>query len=224
MMAVDVKRLSDFTRIDTTRAERAGDIQRGRNQVRAELLRRAVEHPSRKWFALTVVPNGEIAVENSVLKAGFEAWAPSKKVEAVRRVSRYKAPRLVKEVPAFPGYVFVSVAPIPETWSWMRDVDCVSGAVCAMGLPCPIGDKEINAVKGLIAKGWLDQTVEAKRRRKAELAIEPGDGVMIEDGPLARMRGVLDGYIGTRHVRVLTWLFGREAYVTLDLAQIAKTE
>jgi transcription antitermination factor NusG len=225
MMAVDVKRLNDGSvKIDTSRAERAGDVQREKNRVRAELLRRAIDEPERKWFALTVAPNSENAVENSVLKAGFEAWAPCKKVEAARRVARYKAPRIVKEVPAFPGYVFVFVAPIAETWSWLRGVDFVSGAVCGMGGPCPIGIKEINKVKGLIDKGWLDQTVDAKRRRKAELAIEPGDHVVIEDGPLALMRGVLEGYIGSRHVRVLTWLFGREALVTLDLAQIAKSE
>lgn len=41
---------------------------------------------------------------------------------------------------------------------------------------------------------------------------------------MSGIAGVLEGYAGTRHVRVLTWLFGRQATVKVDLAQIARAE
>ena len=79
-MALDVKRLNSADRIDTSRAEAAGDRQRELNRMQAALLDEAVGHGSRRWFAVVVSPNAEKAVEKSVQDAGFEAWAPCRRV------------------------------------------------------------------------------------------------------------------------------------------------
>ena len=225
MMAVDVRQLNKAEVIDVRRAEAASDRQIEANRSRKGLLSVAQSCVERSWYAITVASHAEIAVENALINVGFEAFAPCRKVERMRRVGRYHVAKKVRNEPAFPGYVFGFLPSIAEGWAWLRFVEGVRGAVCgADGRPVTMRATELNCVKELIAKGWLDQTTEAKRKRNAEQAFEMGQMIKIEDGPLRGLNGVFEGYIGTRHVRLLTWLFGRQATIKVDLAQIIRAE
>jgi len=127
------------------------------------------------WFALTVRPNHERSTERALAKQGFEAYAP-----VFRMRSRWSDRIKESERPLFPGYVFSRFAG-PERIRVLNSPGVRS--IVAMGkTPAPVDDSEIDAVRALIASG---------RPLLPWPYIQIGQQVVIREGPLAPLRGVL---------------------------------
>lgn len=172
---------------------------------------------SRRWFVLCTANRSEIAVHNLLEHYGVEVYLPMKLGDPNRRGCWPIAARGAKSFPAFPGYLFARVQPCNETWQGILRLDGVIGVIGTAEHPVSISDKEINKLIRFVAAGGLDKTVKAKGLLK-------GDRVLIKDGPFADFEATVMGYSGSKHVRVLTALFGTQVTTKLSLAQIVKLD
>jgi transcription antitermination factor NusG len=121
------------------------------------------------WFALRVRPKHEKTVATNLSKLGFDDYVPLKKVR--RRWSDR-----IKELdePLFPGYIFCSF-----TYSDRLRVLNLTGVESIVG---GVNDSEIEAVRALVASGKPLSHLPFLRI---------GQSVLIENGPLAGIRGVV---------------------------------
>lgn len=222
MMRRDGRRLSE--------AEAGGEVLGPESVARAlkaradERLRmRYMDHARvdaagiRRWFALQVRGSCEFPVHNLLENERVEHWLPLKMGDARRRGCRPVASRKACPVPAFPGYLFVRIVADAEAIQAVEHLAGAVGLIRAGEAPKAVPDEIINRLRKMIDAGELDQTVAQRRLRK-------GNRVAIKDGPFAWMDGVMDGYVGSRHVRVLVEVMRRAVPVTLDLAQITKSD
>lgn len=139
----------------------------------AELLSRP------RWYALQTKSRAEKRADHLLSSSGVESYAaiavlPRRWSDRVRRVG----------MPLFPGYVFArfSLADIETPLS----LPGVVGVVRTEGVPVPLRDEEVAAVKRL-ARGITSSGV-------APAAVDfltPGEPVVVVEGPFKGMEGVL---------------------------------
>ncbi len=131
--------------------------------------------PEPAWFAVRVRPNHERTAERSLHGLGLEAYLP------VQRVRRRWSDR-IKEIESvlFPGYVFCRFGYSDR----MRVLNSagVRSIVTNGKDPLPVDDSEIAAVRALLRSG---------RRILPSPYMQIGQRVVIRDGPLASLRGVV---------------------------------
>lgn len=220
MMAVRSRQLSEAERIDTSRAEDAGDRQRAANALHAHYLAiasgatgwQAGEVSARRWYVLTVASQAERAVEKSLGDAGIEAWVPMKMTELLIQGTRKK--RNV-ERPVWLGHIFVSVVPTAETWHGLRGVDGVRKVLGSAFGPVSVPDKKINELKEMVDNGTFNE-------KRAGKVMEVGQRVKVKLGSYVEFTGVVEGYVGTRAVRVMASMFGSVRPIEVDLDDLAR--
>jgi len=137
-----------------------------------EAVRSSITYP---WFAVRVRSNFERIAELHLRERGYERFAPSYRVERQWSDRKKEVDRFL-----FPGYVFCRLDPHDRL-----PVLSVPGVVGLVGfgkIPAPIPDDEIERIERLIESGLLV---------KPWPFLEVGQTVLIEDGPLAGMEGIL---------------------------------
>ena len=156
------------------------------------------------WYALRCKPRKEDVVWRQVRTQGFEAFYPLLRVQPVN-------PRSRKHRPYFPGYLFVR-ADISEvglsTFQWMPH---------AIGLVV-FGDEAAIVPENLIHA--IQRRVEEISAAGGELfdGLNPGDKVMIDEGPFAGYEAIFDARIpGSERVRVLLQLLTSQRNVPVEL-------
>jgi transcription antitermination factor NusG len=130
---------------------------------------------SSAWYALTVRPQHERAVELALATRGLTPYLPV--FETVRKWSdRFK--KLV--VPLFPGYIFCRF----DTSSRVQVLKTpgVISIVSTGQTPTPVPDAQVEAVQRMLASG---SPVEPWTYLKE------GERVRIEEGPMAGIEGIL---------------------------------
>lgn len=157
------------------------------------------------WFALTARPKHEHTAERGLRNQGFEAYLP------VHRVRRRWSDR-TKEMDSvlFPGYVFCRFAQSDK----MRVLNSpgVRSIVGSRREPEPVDDVEISAVRALIASGRAIQPWPYLRA---------GQKVVIEQGPLASLRGVVVRAKDSWRVVVSVDALGCSVAVEVDSGMVA---
>lgn len=156
------------------------------------------------WYALRSKPRKEDVVWRQLHTQGIEVYYPMLRVKPVN-------PRSKKVRPYFPGYMFVrtEIETVGlSTFQWMP---------FAMGLVC-FGDEPATVPENL---------VYAIRKRVDEIAaaggelfdgLQPGDTVLIGDGPFAGYEAIFDTRLpGSERVRVLLQLLNNQRQVPVEL-------
>ena len=148
-------------------------------------------------------PHKEEAVWHLIQAQGFGAYYPRLRVEPVN-------PRARKVRPYFPRYLFVQ-ADVDEAglsaFQWMPGA---VGLVCFGGIPAPVPDSLIDAIRrnlgGISAAGG-----------ELLYRVKPGDPVVIQDGPFAGYQAIFDARLNSKdRVRVLLQLLN-DRVVPLEL-------
>lgn len=127
------------------------------------------------WFALTVEPNRERTAERALRNHGFEAYLP------MYRVRRHWSDRIKEsDTVLFPGYVFCNFSYVDK----LRVLQSagVRSIVSSGREPVPVAAAEISALRALVASG---------RPILAWPYLPIGETVVIREGPLASLRGVI---------------------------------
>ena len=154
----------------------------------------------RPWFALRVRPRWEKIAAEILRNKGYDEFVPLHKSRR-RWSDRYKE----LELPLFPGYLFCRLSPDAHA-----PVLTTPGVLYFVGIgrmPLPIEDREIEAVRAILASG---------------LAAEPwpflrtGSTVRIDDGPLQGLEGILLQLKPRHRLVVSVTLLQRSVAVEID--------
>jgi len=158
-----------------------------------------------KWYAAYTKPRAEKKVFERLLRAGFEAYLP------LRRVQKKWSDRLKwVEEPLIRSYIFVRI-----TEREYYDVINTPGMVRYVtfeGKAASIPDKQIEALRLLLLEG-------------AELEVsteyfQPGQKITIRAGMLLGMQGELVEYRGRKKVLVRLGDTGQNLLVTVGLEML----
>jgi transcription antitermination factor NusG len=128
------------------------------------------------WYALYVKSRHEFVVSGELQKKGIETFLPS-----VAKLSQWKDRKKHVEVPLFPGYLFVHIAPDQEEFSRViKTRGTVTFISLDPGHPTPLSNEEVSSLKILLESG-------------EEVDIYPQ---LKEGTPVRVRRGVLKGAEG----------------------------
>jgi len=101
------------------------------------------------WYALHVKARHEFVVSGELQRKGISTFLPS-----VTRLNQWSDRKKQVQVPLFPGYLFVSIAPEPDEF---QNVIKTRGTVRFISLvpghPTPVAPEEINSLKILLGSG-----------------------------------------------------------------------
>lgn len=129
------------------------------------------------WYAVQTWPRFEKKVATEFQRKDVEAFLP---VLSSKR--QWSDRQRMVQVPLFPGYVFVRIAPEPSSRIAVLRTNGVAGFVGVRGTGIPIQDSEIDSVRLLLAGGVVFQ-------RHPFLNV--GQRVRIRGGSLDAVEGIL---------------------------------
>lgn len=159
-----------------------------------------------EWYALVVKPNHEKAVFQHLSVSEYETVLPLYR-------ARHRWSDRVKEVtlPLFPGYVFCRFS-YPSNRVRVLRVPGVRAVVTAGIEPAPIPDREIEAIQtvarsGLPIKPWP--------------FLKVGQRVLVTNGPLRGVEGILIEFRKTWHVIVSVEILQRSVAAEVDLDSVS---
>jgi transcription antitermination factor NusG len=224
MMAVTGRQLNSSERvwldrrgdpINIDRAWQKSDQQIGLSRRSQAMLAAAGESgPELRWYVIRTEKHAEKDVDNSLAYAGIECWLPTeKKIRCAPHAKR----KVIREVAALPGYVFVKVADTDATWAGLFSIEGVAAVLGGACGPVPVSDENMLIFKKKLGEKSTDKEV-------VEAAFPLGARVRIEDGPFASFGGTIDELLDTQRATVLVEIFGRFVPTELRLAQITKTD
>jgi len=152
------------------------------------------------WYALHVRSRHEKLVALLLGQKGFETFLPLYQVK-----HRWATARRNSELPLFPCYVFCRFDLQQRT-----KVISTQGVVSIVGagsVPIPLDEKELDAVRAVVASGRDAERCEY---------LQVGSRVTIERGPLAGVEGVLVVAKNCRKFVVQISLLRRSVSVQVD--------
>lgn len=162
------------------------------------------------WYVVWTEARAEKAVAPRLDRMGYESWVPT---YTTRRKwsDRYKAVTL----PLFPGYIFCRTG--PGRW---HDLIRVPGVLTLVkeGLAAAIlTDAYVDGIKRVIAAPGSDPEPVTELP-----AFEPGEKVIVLDGPMAGMTGVVKEMQSRRVLIIWVELIGRGVACTIGAASVAR--
>ena len=128
-----------------------------------------------RWYAVYTYPRHEKVVTEQLQSQSVEAFLPTFVIE-----SRWKDRRVRIKTPVFPGYVFTRIK-LAER-SKVFNIPGVLRILSFNGVPAPIDDSEIDAVKLCLERGGI---------LKPHPFIEVGERVRVRSGMLEGLEGLV---------------------------------
>ncbi len=116
----------------------------------------------------------------------------------------------------YPGYVYVRMDLVDESWGAVRNTPNVTGFVGLTNRPSPLRMDEIAAILAPVEE---KKKVEAPKAQEYEI----GESVTVMDGPFATLPATISEVnLDAQRLKVLVSIFGRETPVELQFNQVAK--
>lgn len=161
------------------------------------------------WFVVWTASRAEMKVESRIAAMGLEAWLPT--VTEKRRWSdRWRA----VVTPLFPGYIFARGASV--NWHQLLRTAGILTVVREGGRPALLAD-------GFVAS--LRQAVECSgvvaERVTERVEYSPGDEVIVQEGVLAGVRGVVQERRSGRQLVIWVREIGRGVAFTIGSAVVS---
>ena len=156
------------------------------------------------WYVARTKPRQESTANANLLRQGFATYLPNLKV--VRRIRRRQELRFE---PMFPQYIFFRPGRAEQSIAPVRSTYGISGLVRFGNTPAVLSAGVLEAIA----------TMEHRENQSSieELsAIVPGSRVVVVEGPLAGMEGLVS-VVSAKRVEVLMQLVGADTKVSLAL-------
>jgi transcriptional antiterminator NusG len=116
----------------------------------------------------------------------------------------------------YPGYVYVRMDLVDESWGAVRNTPNVTGFVGLTNRPSPLRFEEI---ANILLPAPEKKKVEAPKAQEFEI----GESVTVMDGPFATLPATISEVnLDAQRLKVLVSIFGRETPVELQFNQVAK--
>ena len=179
------------------------------------------DSPDLRWYIVHAYSGMEKAVERNIAERIARASMQDKfgrvLVPTEEVVEMKNGQRKTTERRLFPGYVFVEMIMVDESWHLVKHTNKVTGFVGgAKNRPAPISEAEVQKIVSQMQEGT------DKPRHKVEFMV--GELVRVKEGPFTDFNGsVEDVNYEKSRVRVSVMIFGRSTPVELEFSQIEKT-
>lgn len=162
----------------------------------------------RRWYLLQCKPREVFRASEHLANQGFTAFVPTLTREAVRRGRR----ELLVE-PLFPHYCFVHLCDLADNWAPIRSTRGVSRIVRFGDMPLAVPDAVVAALQ--------QREIAQQAGGAAALALfEPGQRVIISDGPLAGLEAVFAARDGDERVILLLKILHQQQSVRVPLGHV----
>jgi len=152
------------------------------------------------WFAVRVRSNHEKVASLHLRQRGYEEFSPTYKAE-----SRWSDRKKTVERSLFPGYVFSRLNPLDRLP--VLTAPGVFGLVGFGKEPCPITEQEIENIRRMVQSGLLVTPCPF---------LQQGQLVLLEQGPLAGLEGIVQEIKGKLRVVVSVELLQRSVSAEID--------
>ncbi len=144
------------------------------------------------WYVLNTKPQSEARVARALITRGFEIFLPMLPAQPTERLQSL-----------FPSYLFVNcdleIVSV-ESLQWIPGLRRI---VTFAGQPAVVPDAAIALIQSQL------RTIEEQGGLPTH-HFKPGDAVIIDEGPLAGLRGIFQGPIGpAERVRILIRFLGQ---------------
>lgn len=159
------------------------------------------QHP---WYVLKVRASREKSVASLLRDKGFPEFLP---LYATYRRWSDRTKKIA--VPLFPGYVFCRFN--PENRLPVLTTPHVMHVVGVGGIPEPVDEGEITALQQVVASGLLMQPWPF---------LKVGQRLIIQEGPLRNVEGILRDIKGRRNLIVSITLLQRSVAVCIERAGV----
>jgi transcription termination/antitermination protein NusG len=154
------------------------------------------------WYAVYVKSRHEFVVSGELRQKGIETFLPS-----VAKLHQWKDRKKQVDVPLFPGYLFVSIAPEPEAFlNVIKTRGTVTFISLVPGHPTPVAPEEIDSLKIVIGSG---ECVDIYPH------LQEGTPVRVTKGVFRGARGVLQQKHEQHFFLVSMELLGRSVAVKI---------
>jgi len=160
------------------------------------------------WFVVWTESRAEKKVESRIAALGLEPWLPTV-TERRRWSDRWRE----VETPLFPGYLFARPA---AEWHVVLRTPGVLTVVKSEGKPARVSDGFVQELREAIARGG-----DAVKALPVTARFEPGDEVIVQDGPLRGVRGVVREVRGARQLIIWVSAIGRGVACKIGEALVA---
>ncbi len=172
--------------------------------------RELLQDPSLPWIAIRTRARSEKSVAAVLTHWGMECWAPT---AAVRR--QWSDRVKVVNWPLFPGYLFARVP--ADGWYPLLDLHGVQTVVKSGRRAAAIDSDTLQDIRAFAhGLGSIQELPEYVPW------FEPGDLVLVNDGPFAGVRAVVTRLDGQRRVAVGMTMLGQGVSVTLPAATLSR--
>lgn len=159
----------------------------------------------RRWYALLSKPKKEVPVVTLLSRAGIETYLPLASLGA-------SSGRQAVLSPFFPSYLFASLDPEFDELHLVRYTRGVRSIVGYGGEPSPVPDELIDLIK---------LRIDAMAGRKVKVPFQPGDRIVISNGPLAGTEAIFDRQLSAEgRVQVLVQILHRLCRADVSASQI----
>jgi transcriptional antiterminator RfaH len=162
------------------------------------------------WYVIHTHPKQEDRVDNNLRNAGIETLAP--------RIKKYKYNSYTGEMahkikPFFPNYIFARFEVI-RLLHKIRLTRGVHSVVCYGTAPAIVDNSIISTIQSRIGD---DGYIEIRE------TLKPGDGVIIEYGPLKDFRGIFERETGDiDRVMILLQAVSYQAHLVIEKEMLRK--
>jgi transcriptional antiterminator RfaH len=163
---------------------------------------------ARPWYVCQTKPRQESVAEQKLSEQGYEICLPRLVIWQKKKNKWCK----VKQV-MFPRYAFVRCARPGQSIAPIRSTPGVTGLVTFGNVPATIDHALVVAIRKLAEDS--DSSDE-----KHEMPFQVDDAVLVTDGPLKGVSGIVSAVARERVVVMLT-LLGREKPISIPLNQLA---
>lgn len=172
--------------------------------------RELLQDPALPWIAVRTRTRSEKRVAGVLAHWGMECWAPTAPVRR-KWSDRWK----VVDWPLFPGYVFARVP--TDGWYPLLDLEGVH-TVVKDGWRAAEIDRDI--LSGI--REFASRLGKIQAEPEHVDWFEPGDIVLVAEGPFAGVRATVTRVDGRTRVAVGMTMLGQGVSVTLPIAAVAR--
>jgi len=173
------------------------------------------------WYSLRVISGKEKSTEENILReAGDnditndieEVFVPFEKVVEMRNNKKR-----IREKMFFPGYMLINMELTEPSWLLIKNTNNVIGFIGgSSGKPSPITQREVDRIFARVQEG--------ADKPKPKVAFQPGEEVLVIDGPFNEFNGTVEGVNYEKSLlTVEVLIFGRTTAVELEFSQVEKT-
>ena len=176
---------------------------------------------TKKWFVIHARSGYEAkvkaALEEAISREGIEDLVGEIMIPTEQVVELKGGKKRETERKFFPGYMLIKMELTEPSWLLVKNTNNVIGFIGgSSGKPSPITQREVDRIFARVQEG--------ADKPKPKVAFQPGEEVLVIDGPFNEFNGTVEGVNYEKSLlTVEVLIFGRTTAVELEFSQVEKS-